>query len=718
MSAEIRSTFARCKAEGRNALLTFVTAGYPSIEESVDVMKSLQKGGADIIELGMPFTDPIADGPAIQKSNVIALDQGVTIKKTLDLVKQARAEGVYVPILLMGYFNPVMQYGEEKLIADAKEAGANGFLLVDLPPEEAFRFRDLCAKSGLTYVPLIAPSTTNERLKQLASIADSFLYVVSRMGTTGATGSLESNLQELIKRVRSHAGDTPLAVGFGVSTREHFVTIGSEADGIVIGSYIIQLLGKTDKAERSEALRKYISDIVGGREVPDVAPAAGGEENYVPKESTLDIKDFENAVDRFGEFGGQYVPESLYRCLNELEQGFNEAVKDPKFWEEYRSYYDYMGRPSSFHLADRLTEVLGGANVWLKREDLNHTGSHKINNALGQVLIAKRLGKTAVIAETGAGQHGVATATVAAKFGLKCKVYMGAEDVRRQALNVFRMRLLGAEVVKVEAGTKTLRDACSEALRAWVTTLDTTHYVLGSATGPHPFPTMVRTFQSVIGNETKEQFAKLNNGRLPDAIVACVGGGSNCSGMFAPFIKDESVKLIGVEAAGEGLDTDKHSASLNKGKSGVLHGAKTYVLQNEDGQVQDTHSVSAGLDYPAVGPELASWKASGRVTFDAASDVEALKGFRLLSETEGIIPAMESSHAVYRAAELAKELGKGKDIVICLSGRGDKDVQNVADILPYYGPKMGWDLRFEEDDASNKRPAESTNGDSKKQKTN
>jgi len=396
---------------------------------------------------------------------------------------------------------------------------------------------------------------------------------------------------------------------------------------------------------------------------------------------------------RFGEFGGQYVPESLMDCLVELEEGFKKANEDPKFWEEYRSYYPYMGRPSQLHLAERLTEHAGGANIWLKREDLNHTGSHKINNALGQVLLARRLGKTEIIAETGAGQHGVATATVCAKFGMKCTIYMGAEDVRRQALNVFRIKLLGAQVIAVEAGSQTLRDAVNEALRAWVVKLATTHYVIGSAIGPHPFPTIVRVFQSIIGNETKQQFLE-KRGRLPDAVVACVGGGSNAVGMFYPFSKDTSVKLLGVEAGGDGVDTLRHSATLTGGSKGVLHGVRTYVLQDKHGQISDTHSVSAGLDYPGVGPELSSWKDSERARFIAATDAQAFLGFRLLSQLEGIIPALESAHAVYGALELAKTMSKDQDIVICLSGRGDKDVQSVAEELPKIGPQIGWDLRF------------------------
>ena len=704
MSEHLRQTFAQCKKEGRPAMVTFLTAGYPSVAETVPLMLALQRGGVDVIELGMPFSDPIADGPVIQKANQVALDNGVTLPGVLSTVKAARAAGVHVPIMLMGYYNPVFHFGDEKFVAESRAAGANGFLLVDLPPEEAVRFRGVCAAQGLSYIPLVAPVTSDERLAQLASIADSFIYVVSRMGTTGATGTLSAHLSELLQRVRSHTGTKPLAVGFGISTHEHYNQVAKISDGVVIGSYLVSLIGDTPKADRERVVTNYIREVTGRSEVNTTAPSlvgAGEEIGYKAGAPGTDAGAEAAAAagprpDWFGQFGGQYVPEALHACLKELEAAFNAARNDPAFWAEIKSYYPYMGRPSSLHVADRLTEVLGGARIWLKREDLNHTGSHKINNALAQVLLAKRMGKKRVIAETGAGQHGVATATAAAKFGLPCTIVMGAEDVRRQALNVFRIKLLGAEVVPVTAGTQTLRDACSEALRMWVTRLDDTHYVLGSATGPHPFPTMVRTFQSVIGKEIHEQFAAQHpdGKQLPDYVYACVGGGSNCSGTFTEFLPHESVKLVGVEAGGAGVNSDKHAATLSGGTPGVLHGAKTYVLQNNDGQVQDTHSISAGLDYPGVGPELASWKASGRATFVACEDKDALRGFRLLSETEGIIPAVESSHAIIKAAELAKTLPKDQDIVITVSGRGDKDVAHVAELLPEFGPQIGWDLRF------------------------
>ena len=558
-------------------------------------------------------------------------------------------------------------------------------------------------------------------MRVLCKIADSFIYVVSRMGVTGATGTLNSALPELLARVHKWSGNIPAAVGFGVSTRDHFLSVGKISDGVVIGSQIINVLSQAEPGNGAASVKEYCSKITGLTEPPNggltrevgIVEAAGNATGplEVHPDKVITDKDTEDGPGladqlealnangdesaipaRFGEFGGQYVPESLMDCLAELEDGFNKAKNDPEFWKEYKSFYPYMGRPGQLHLAERLTEHAGGANIWLKREDLNHTGSHKINNALGQILLARRLGKTEIIAETGAGQHGVATATVCAKFGMKCTIYMGAEDVRRQALNVFRIKLLGAQVIAVEAGSRTLRDAVNEALRAWVVNLSTTHYIIGSAIGPHPFPTIVRTFQSVIGNETKEQLLA-KRGKLPDAVVACVGGGSNAVGMFYPFSNDPSVKLLGVEAGGDGLDTDRHSATLSSGSKGVLHGVRTYVLQDKHGQISDTHSVSAGLDYPGVGPELSSWKDSDRAKFIAATDAEAFIGFRLLSQLEGIIPALETSHAIFGALELAKTMTKDQDIVICLSGRGDKDVQSVADELPKLGPQIGWDLR-------------------------
>jgi tryptophan synthase beta chain len=388
-----------------------------------------------------------------------------------------------------------------------------------------------------------------------------------------------------------------------------------------------------------------------------------------------------DARGHFGLFGGKYVPETLMSPLDELEEAYRAARADPGFEAELRTYLrDYVGRPTPLYLARRLSEHLGGASVFLKREDLNHTGAHKINNALGQALLTRRMGKRRVIAETGAGQHGVATATAAAMFGLECEVYMGAEDVERQALNVFRMKLLGAKVTPVTSGSCTLKDAINETLRDWVTTVRSTHYLIGSVVGPHPFPMMVRDFQAIIGREARQQVLA-QTGHLPDYCLACVGGGSNAIGFFHAFIPDATVRLIGVEAAGLGLASGKHGASLSAGSLGVLHGSLGYVLQDEDGQITPAHSVSAGLDYPAVGPEHSYLKEIGRVTYEAVTDQEALDAFQLLAQLEGIIPALESAHALAYVVKLAPRLSRDTTVILCLSGRGDKDVALVEALL-------------------------------------
>ena len=384
---------------------------------------------------------------------------------------------------------------------------------------------------------------------------------------------------------------------------------------------------------------------------------------------------------RYGRFGGQFVPETLMTALQQLEDGYEEAIADEAFQAELDYYLkDYVGRETPLYYAKNLSERLGGAQIYLKREDLNHTGAHKINNAIGQVLLAKRMGKTKIVAETGAGQHGVATATACALLGLECIVFMGAEDVRRQQLNVFRMELLGTKVESVQSGSKTLKDAVNEALRYWVTNVEDTHYVLGSAMGPHPFPRIVRDFQRIIGVETRAQVLE-KIGRLPDAVVACIGGGSNAIGMFHPFVDDASVALYGVEAAGSGLTSGKHAAAIHEGKLGVLHGAAMYVLQDENGFIQEAHSISAGLDYPGVGPEHCYLHEIGRVRYESVTDDEALIGLQLLSRTEGIIPALESSHAIAYVEKLAPTMSKESILVVCLSGRGDKDVQQVREVL-------------------------------------
>lgn len=387
-----------------------------------------------------------------------------------------------------------------------------------------------------------------------------------------------------------------------------------------------------------------------------------------------------DATGRFGNFGGRFVPESLVPACQELEAHFRAAWADPAFRKRYEDVLrDYAGRPSPVTVCENLSSALG-VKVLLKREDLNHTGSHKINNVVGQGLLALRMGKKRLVAETGAGQHGVATATVAALFGQRCRVYMGAEDMHRQELNVFRMRLLGAEVTAVHAGSRTLKDALNEAIRDWVTNVETTHYILGTAAGPHPYPWLVRAFQAVIGTEARDQLARVE-GRLPDAAVACIGGGSNAIGLFAPFIPEASVRLYGVEAAGLGLESGAHAASLTAGRPGVLHGALSYLLQDEDGQVRPAHSISAGLDYPGVGPEHSQLRDSGRAVYLTCTDAEALDGMRLLAETEGIIPALETAHAIAALPRVCSDLRPGAVVVVSLSGRGDKDMAQVAERL-------------------------------------
>jgi tryptophan synthase beta chain len=387
----------------------------------------------------------------------------------------------------------------------------------------------------------------------------------------------------------------------------------------------------------------------------------------------------------FGPYGGRYVAETLMPALTELEDAYARVRRDRAFRREFHYYLrEYVGRETPLYFAERLTQKLGGAKIYLKREDLCHTGAHKINNTIGQILLARRMGKERVIAETGAGQHGVATATVAARFGLVCEIFMGEEDVRRQSLNVFRMKLLGAKVRVVESGSKTLKDAMNEALRDWVTHVRNTYYLIGSVAGPHPYPMMVRDFQSVIGKEARRQILKKER-RLPGYLVACVGGGSNSMGLFFPFVRDRKVKMIGVEAAGHGLSSGKHSASIQGGAVGVLHGSKSYVLQDDKGQITETHSVAAGLDYPGVGPELSYLRDCGRVQFASATDAEAIAGIKLLAEVEGIIPALESAHAIAAVARLAPRLSKRQTIIVNLSGRGDKDMITVSE---YLGAKL------------------------------
>jgi tryptophan synthase len=600
----------------------------------------------------------------------------------------------------MGYYNTFYKYGEELAVKKSKEAGVNGFIIVDLPPEEAGTFIANCRQYELSYIPLITPLTSDMRIQEHAKIADSFIYVVSRLGVTGTSSEVAADLENYMSRVRANikaaGSDLPLAVGFGVSNRDHFLQIEKIADGVVIGSRLIKEINTYKTAHERVLKVEEFARILSGKDSESKSQERClGSEGYVInfQESSAATQ----ASPRYGDFGGLYVSETLIGCLKEIERTYLALKDDPSFIQEFEQYYPFISRPSSLHKAKRLTEYIGGAEIWLKREDLNHTGSHKINNALGQILLARRLGKNRIVADTGTGQHGVAVATVCAHFGLQCIVYMGAEDMRRQALNVFKIKLLGGEVIPVHSGSATIKDAVNEAMRDLVTNVYNTFYLIGSAIGPHPFPLMVRDFQSVIGKESRKQMLEQTNS-LPNAIFACVGGGSNAIGMFYPFIKDNNVRLFGVEGAGNGVDTDQHAATLSRGTPGVFHGARTYLLQDNKGQVVPTHSISAGLNYPGVGPEHSYLKDIHRAQYVYAKDAEALQGFRLLSQYEGIIPALESSHAVYAAVEYAKTRPKEEKILICLSGRGDKDVQSVAHWLPKLGPQIDWDLRFMEND--------------------
>jgi len=585
----------------------------------------------------------------------------------------------------MGYYNPFRAYGLEKLASDAAACGVDGFIIVDLPPEEAALegVLEACQKApggSLGYVPLIAPTTTDERMSYLADAARStgggMLYCVSVTGVTGTQSATVADLTPFMERVRAAAGDVPAAVGFGISTPDNVQSFAPLADGVVVGSAIIRQMDATadlKPKDRADKLADFVSTLSAatratrpGQPSGKAAEASGFKQTSLP--------------DHFGAFGGRYIPETLAAAHAELEVEYEKAMADPAFVEELAFYRkQFIGGPTPLYKAERLSEAVGGATIWLKREELAHTGAHKINNAVGQALLAKRLGKTRIIAETGAGQHGVATATVCALLGLECVIYMGAVDCARQSLNVFRMNVLGGKCVPVRAGEATLKDAINEAMRDWVTNVRDTHYLIGSAIGPHPFPTIVRDFQAIIGKEAREQYMDMNDGALPDAVVACVGGGSNAIGMFHPFTQDDGVAIYGAEADG---DSTQGSATLARGSPGVLHGTRTYLLQDEEtGQVQATHSISAGLDYPGVGPEHAFLKDSGRASYEPINNDEALAAFQKCASTEGIIPALEPSHAVALAMKVAKRLGKGKNVVVNLCGRGDKDMITVAKAL-------------------------------------
>ncbi len=643
----------------------------------------MQEGGSSVIELGIPYTDPQADGATIQTTNQVAIAAGTSdISSCLAMVAKARTMGLTIPVVLMGYYNPFLQFGIHNLCKETAAAGADGFIIVDLPPEEAMELSTACNKYGLSNVPLIAPTSSDDRIGLLAEQASSFIYCVSVAGVTGARDALPDDLEDFVARIRAKTS-LPIAVGFGISNPNMVKGVANISDGVVVGSAILRAMDKVGRGakteEKANAVRDIISTLCTGLEQ---SPNAKHQATLLGRTPAIKTNEDRHKVTHFGKFGGQFIPETLSEAFREIEVEYEKIKNDPEFLAELMEYRrDFVGGPTPLHLAERLTELCGGAKIWLKREDLAHTGAHKINNAIGQALLAKRIGKPRIIAETGAGQHGVATSTICAKLGLDCTVYMGAVDCERQKLNVFRMNTLGAKVVAVQDGQRTLKDAINEAMRDWVTNVNDTHYLIGSAVGPHPFPTIVRDFQSVIGSEMKSQMQE-KAGKLPDAVVACVGGGSNAIGSFYPFVEDKTVELYGVEAGGHGIDTDQgHCATLSKGTPGVLQGALTYVIQEESGQTLNTHSISAGLDYPGVGPEHAYLKDIGRAKYNAVTDEQALEGFKMMCEYEGIIPALETSHAIYYALQLAKTMGPDKDIVITMSGRGDKDMPQVARIM-------------------------------------
>lgn len=681
VNPRLQSVFKKVEESGKAAFIPYLTAGYPKADDTVELLLGLQDGGADVIELGVPFTDPQADGATIQRTNQVALKNNIRLTDCLRYVKEARAKGLTAPVILMGYLNPFLAYGLDKLMKDAQESGVDGFIVVDLLPDEAGVFVSKCRKHSLSFVPLVSPTTTDERMPYVASAADTFIYCVSVTGVTGARTGLPEDLKQFIARIRS-ATDKPLAVGFGIFLPEHVSRVGEVADGIVCGSAIMNAIdtvsAEAPASEKRAHITKFTQSLTSG--------LADGQATYKHtgiKDAGKEYVNHDIKGAYFGEFGGRFIPETLVEAHRELEEAYAAAQADPAFKAEVDWYRkEYIGGPTVMYHAKRLSEELGGAQIYLKREELAHTGAHKINNAVGQALLAKRIGKKRIIAETGAGQHGVATATVCALLGMECIVYMGEVDCERQKLNVFRMNMLGAKVVPVKSGSRTLKDAINEAMRDWVTNVRTTHYLIGSAIGPHPFPTIVRDFQSVIGKESRAQMLE-KTGRLPDYVLACVGGGSNAIGMFHPFVKDVeegTVKLVGVEAGGEGM-SGLNSATLTMGKPGVLHGTRTYLLQDSDGQIPETHSISAGLDYPGVGPEHAWLKDSGRAEYVAVTDKEALEGLQTLAKTEGLISALEPAHAIFQAMKMAKTMSKDKIILVNLCGRGDKDMHTVAKYL-------------------------------------
>jgi tryptophan synthase len=667
--AFIREVFSLRASQKEAVFVGFAMEGFPTHDATASVLLALEAGGADVIELAVPHSDPVADGPTLQTVSQRALAAGASTTSALTSLRAARARGLRAPVVFFGYYNTFRAYGQS-FCTDAAGAGADALLCVDLPPEELFAVR----AGGLGLVPLITPTTTDERIAAIAAAPNvAFLYCVAVLGVTGARKTVDASLPPYMARVRASAGASrpPLVVGFGISSREAFQDVAKIADGVVVASAMLDACLAVPPESVPTVARDFVSSLTGR------SASLGFPDRPLVAATQL----MPAVVDRsgpgwYGSFGGAFIPETLRFAVDELSAAFEAARADPAFLAQVRSYDSYVGRPTPLHDCPGLSQP-GHARVWLKREDMSHTGAHKINNALGQALLARRIGKRKIIAETGAGQHGVAVATVCAKLGMECIIYMGAVDIQRQSLNVFRMKSMGATIVPVTSGTATLKDAVNEAMRAWVAAVGDTHYIIGSALGPHPFPLICREFQKIIGIEARAQFLALND-KLPDVVVACIGGGSNAIGMFYPFVTDAGVRLLGVEAAGEGIATDKHCAPLSLGSPGVLHGSLSMLMQTADGQIAETHSISAGLDYPGVGPEHAHLRETGRAEYTSASDEEVLRAFEMLCRVEGIIPALESSHAVHSAVQLAATLPADQNVLICLSGRGDKDIFTVA----------------------------------------
>jgi tryptophan synthase len=674
-------------------MISYVMAGYPTQSETVPLLHTLSDAGTDIIELGVPFSEPVADGKVISEAAEIAIQNGTTLATIFTMVRQARDQGLGTPIVLMGYYHSFYSFGLDSVVVESQMAGVNGFLVVDLPLDLDDTFMKLATKYNRAMIPLISPTTPTSRICQLSTNTNdlhppSFLYVVSGNGTTGSQTTLTSQTGIIVERIRK-ASNLPIAVGFGISTPEHATEVWKYSDGVVVGTAIIRVIRDTWEASCSDVSSQEsktdlpevdwqpVTEFI--RDITKYRPIAPLIKSPVILPNTLSTPhDSLTSTAYYGNFGGQYLPESLLQAHRDLEQWYGYLSNDPEFKASLDILLrDYVGRPTPLYRTRRLASGNPGVEIWLKREDLCFTGSHKLNNALAQAYLAKHMGKTRIIAETGAGQHGVATATACSLLELDCVVYMGETDIDRQSKNVTKMRLLGATVKSASnyQGRGTLRDAINGALRDWVTHVDTSYYLIGSAVGAHPYPTIVRDFQSVIGREAREQFTERTGGD-PDVVVACVGGGSNAIGIFSEFLSDSvNTRLIGVEASG--------AASVSEGKTGILHGSRSLVVQTPEGGVAPTHSISAGLDYPGVSPIHAWLHRTGRVEYTTVTDQEAVEAFHRLNHQEGIPPALESAHAVAAALRLAKQgLDSTRNtpyrILVNLSGRGDKDIDRMS----------------------------------------